>query len=188
MSTNLTRRTALLSTAAIPTALAGAAAGTLIPVAGLAQAATTPNATDAAWAEYQAAKAEAERISAASDAFDAALEARLPAHLKAHTRPDIREYARHADFKPVADAWNRDRDAYGVNPYDHDGGPFNQAYDRVADAEDEVLAVPAVTMVDVERKLIAAEVSIGDNGDSEANAAIVRDMLADVRRINGRAA
>lgn len=186
-TTTMTRRTALLGSVTLPAALAPVAALATgeIPQFGTATAA---NATDAAWAELQAAEARVEALSAKSDAFDAAREARLPAHLKKHTRPDIYSYDSHVEFKRTADAWNAGRNNYGVDTLSRDGGPLEQAYDGTADAELAVLAVPAVTMVDVERKLIVAETVIGQNGDEGANAAVVRDLLADVRRLNGRSA
>ena len=52
----------------------------------------------------------------------------------------------------------------------------------ISDAETTILATPAATLTDIERKLAVVS---GWNGDNDIPAELVDDILADVRRLNG---
>lgn len=158
------------------TALAGAAAGTLIPVAGVAQAATTANATDAAWAEYQAASAAYEAELARYHAFEDTIREKVGSQPIPFLDSDPVEWrVRH-------DAWREARAHHPENPYLVDDNPFGK---RLNDALAAMLAAPVATVVDIERKLTLIH-ELSDESMIEAE--WVEPILAGVRAMLGRAA
>lgn len=158
------------------TALAGVAAGTLIPGAGLAQAATTPNATDAAWAEYRAARAADDATQRAYDAFDET----LPEHLKGRAHPSSNPAWDGPDWRRAVEAYNRAREEIGADAF---AEACDQSSDRVCGAARALRDTPAETLVDVERKLTAI-LDFEDDAEHDE----IEEAVAVLRAVNGRAA
>ncbi len=127
-----TRRTVLTGGAALP----------LLPVSAYASA----NATDAAWAVYGAAQARYAEHRSLYDAYEAAL--------------PIDPFPRFCDFEDRDEwgrrrvAWERERAQYPDNPFALDDDAFDVLIDAMNAPEDEIIATPATTLTDVERKLL----------------------------------
>jgi hypothetical protein len=159
----ITRRTCL----AVPVTLP------LLPVSAFA---TPANATDAAWAAYQSARAAFD----ATDRDYTAVVSLLPEHLQISAHPDMPWEGRTDEWQRKVDAFDRGRAEFGTEAL---GEACEQAAGLVTDAENVVLETPGTTLIDVERKL--AIISSWD-GENVIPAEFVDGVLADVRSINAK--
>lgn len=158
------------------TLIAGAVSLPLLPATGAAAQAATPNATDAAWAEHQAASAAYEAELARFHAFEDAIVEKIGWQPPRFMDDPEGWRARH-------DAYRQERAQYPENPYLEDNNPISE---RQSDAMMAMLEAPVRTIVDVERKLtVIHEIS---EGGSCIEAAWIESMLDGVRAMLGRAA
>lgn len=171
MTTTMNRRTALLGTVTLPAAMA--------PL-GLAGAATAPNATDEAWAEYREARAAYEAHRDAERAFNAT----LPEHLHPLQKPDLAgdfDWNREA-WEAARAEWERERAHYPANPYRMTDERLDAHCDAINAEQHAVISTPAATLEDIERKL-----TIFRDEDLSDEDRDLDQLLADVRRLAGRA-
>jgi len=156
------RRTVITAAVALP----------CIGVAGSATA-TPGNATDAAWSAYEAAKANYETHDQAYDAFETAI--------PIGPRPRFDDFENRDEWESLADQWEQERAKHPANPFDLDDAALDALCEPVSNAEKAVLATPATTLTDVERKLAVVS---GWSGGNEIPAEFVDGILADVRSLN----
>ena len=157
------RRTVITAAVALP----------CIGVAGSAIAATG-NATDAAWTAYETARANYETHDQAYDAFETAI--------PIGPRPRFDDFENRDEWESLADQWEQERAKHPANPFDLDDAALDALCEPVSNAEKAVLATPATTLTDVERKLAVVS---GWNGGNEIPAEFVDGILADVRSLMG---
>ena len=86
------------------------------------------------------------------------------------------------EWESLADQWEQERAKHPANPFDLDDAALDALCEPISNAETAVLATPATTLTDVERK--RAVVS-GWNGGNEIPAEFVDGSLADVRSLMG---
>lgn len=170
-TTTINRRHALLGTVTLSAAMA--------PL-GLARATTTLNATDASWADYQAARAAFEAHRDAERAFNAT----LPEHLRPLQKPDLAgDFGWNRKAWEAARAeWERERAHYPANPYEMTDERLDAHCDAIGAAQHAVISTPAATLEDIERKL-----TIFRDEDLSDEDRDLDQLLADVRRLMGRA-
>ena len=163
--------------------LAGAAALPLLPAAALAAPVTLPvasyaapaNATDAAWAAYEVATARYADHSVLPDAFEAAL--------PTGPVPRLRDFEDRDEWESLSNPWFRERAGYPDNPFNLNDDALDAFIEPIEAAEDDVVATPATTLTDVERKLVV--VVKNESGGIPGSAAEIEAILADVRSIMG---
>lgn len=161
-TSNINRRTALLGTAAA-----------LAPAAAMAQSVSMPNATDAAWAELQAAEAAFHAAYEKWEAFDDWIRGQIGNEPVPFLDTDPREY--HRQHR----AWREARAELPENPHEHPAG--GEPRERLDAARDALVAAPVATMTDLERKL-----SVAWHADDHPEYA--ETILAGVRAMVGRVA
>ena len=161
MSNPITRRTAL----AVPVTL---------PLLPLTAYAAPANATDAAWAAWNVAKAN-------SDANDQAYRA-FEASLPVDPRPAYKDFEDNDEFHALADQWEKERAKYPANPFDLDDDASNALNRPVNVAEDEILSAKAATLIDIERKLAVIS---SWNGWHVIEDDRIDSLLSDVRSLRG---
>lgn len=144
-TTKLTRRAALAGAAALP----------ILPAAAMAQEKVrasdfiaTPNATDAAWMELQAAEAAFDAAFQRWEAFEDWITGQIG------PKPVLFNRTPWHEFRARAEAWEKARAELPENPHEHpaDGGPR----ERLDAARDALIMAPVTTMTDLERKLSVA--------------------------------
>ena len=166
MNTTTTRRTVIAGAAALP----------LLPAAALAAPGSLPgNATDAAWSAYQAATARYADHCGLSDAFEAAL--------PTGPVPRLCDFEDRDEWESLRDPWFRERAGYPDNPFNLDDDALDAFIEPIEAAEDDVVATPATTLTDVERKLVV--VVKNESGGIPGSAAEIEAILADVRSLMG---
>ena len=95
---------------------------------------------------------------------------------------DLDKPEHRAEWDRQYDAWCRKRAKHPANPFDLDDDQLDALCAPIHAAEDTILAIPATTLADIERKLAVIS-NWGGHHIMEANR--VDDILADVRRLNG---
>lgn len=151
------------------TVIVGAAALPLMPVTAIG---ATGNATDKAWAAYEAAKANYEASDQAYDAFEAAI--------PIGPRPAFDDYEDGDEWEMLRIQWEKERATYPANPFELDDDSLDALCDPITDAENAILSAKATTLVDLERKLTV--ISNWD-GWNEIQPEAINTMLADVRSL-----
>ncbi len=171
----ITRRTALAGAAALPllpaTALAGPVTLPLLPVSAYASA----NATDAAWSAYEVATARYAENRRQVAAFEAAL--------PTGPVPCMADFENVEEWRPLSNAWHEEHAQYPENPFHLDDDALDALTEPIEAAEDAVVAIPAATLIDVERKLVVLVEH--ESGGIPGNAPEIRAILADVRSLMG---
>ena len=171
----ITRRTALAGAASMPllpaTALAASATLPLLPVSAFA---AQGNATDAAWSAYEAAKANYEANDQAYGAFEAAI--------PIGQSPAAVDFNDHDEWWAAFQQWKQKRAELPENLFDLDDDQLDALIAPLRAAENTILATPATTLTDIERKL--AVVSEW-NGVNDIPAEFVDGVLADMRSLMG---
>ena len=132
------------------------------------------NATDAAWAAYEAAWRNFYANEQAYDEFEAAI--------PIGPRPEYAEFGDRDEWDRQHDAWRSERARLAANPFDSDDAQLDALCEPITAAENAIFAAPATTVTDIERKL--AVVSKW-GGDHMIEASTVDGILADVRRMAG---
>ena len=165
MTNQTTRRNVITGAAALP----------LLPAAALAAPISAgANATDAAWLAYEVAKANYEANDQAYDAFETAI--------PIGPRPRFDDFENRDEWESLADQWEQERAKHPANPFDLDDAALDALCEPISNAEKAVLATPATTLTDIERKLAVVS---GWNGGNEIPAEFVDGILADVRSLMG---
>jgi len=160
--TTITRRTAIAASVSLP----------LLPVSAYA---TPGNATDAAWAAYEVATARYAENRRQVAAFEAAL--------PTGPVPCMNDFEDVKEWRRLHNAWREERDQYPKNPFHVDDDALDAFIEPIEAAEDAVVAVPAATLTDVERKLVVLVEY--ESGGIPGNAPEIRAILADVRSLMG---
>ena len=160
------RRKLIAAAAALPVALP------LLPASVSAQPA---NATDAAWATYQAATANYAEHRSRYDAFEAAL--------PTGPVPCMADFEEVEEWRPLNNAWHDERAQYPANPFDLDDDALDGFIEPIEAAEDAVMAIPAATLTDVQRKLVVLVKH--ESGGIPGNAPEIAVILADVSSLMG---
>ncbi len=157
----ITRRTALAAPVTLP----------LLPVSAFA---TPGNATDAAWSAYETA-----RKNMPDDQAYSAFEATLPISQS----PAAVDFNDHDEWWAAFQQWKQERAELPKNPSDLDDDQLDALLRPLHAAEDAIRTTPAVTFIDIERKLAV----ISNWGrDRMIEADVVDGILADVRALNGK--
>ena len=165
MTNQTTRRNVITGAAALP----------LLPAAALAAPISAgANATDAAWLAYEVAKANYEANDQAYDAFETAI--------PIGPRPRFDDFENRDEWESLADQWEQERAKHLANPFDLDDAALDALCEPISNAEKAVLATPATTLTDVERKLAVVS---GWNGEQTISAETADAMLADLRALMG---
>ncbi len=158
------RRKLIAVAAALPVTLP------LLPVASYASV----NATDAAWAAYQTAKAGYAKHRSRYDAFEASL--------PTGPVPCMADFQEVEEWRPLSNAWHKERAQFPDNPFDLDDDALYVFCEPITNAERAVLSAQAATLTDVERKLTVVSEW---NGYNDIPAEFVDGILADVRSLMG---
>jgi hypothetical protein len=151
--------------------IAGAAAMPLLPATALA---APGNATDAAWSAYEAAKANYEANDQAYDAFEATI--------PIGPRPRFDDFEDRDEWESLADQWEQERAGYPDNPFRLDDDALDALCAPMSATEGAILATPATTLTDIERKLTVVS---GWNGENDIPAELVDGILSDLRSLMG---
>ncbi len=151
-------------------------AAVALPCIGVARSATavTVNATDAAWAAYEAARARYAEHERNSDAFEATI--------PIGPRPRFAAFEDRDEWEALADQWESERAKYPANPFWLDDDQLDALCDPRNAAEDAILAAFAATLTDVERKLAVIS---NWGGVHIIEADVIDGIHADVRILNG---
>jgi hypothetical protein len=144
----------------------------LLPVSAFA---APGNATDGAWAAYEVATARYAENRRQFAAFEAAL--------PTGPVPRMSDFEDVEEWRPLSNAWREERGQYPENPVDLDDDALDAFIEPIEAAEDAVVAIPAATLTDVERKLVVLVEY--ESGRIPGNAPEIGAILADVRSLMG---
>ena len=87
------------------------------------------------------------------------------------------------EWRPLNNAWHEERAQYPENPFHLDDDALDALIEPIEAAEDAVVAIPAATLTDVERKLVVLVEY--ESGAIPGNAPEIGAILADVRSLMG---